>query len=408
MTSAGQTLRDVYLARQPIFDAQLGIYAYEVLFRSSSVNRADIEDANRSTSIVLLNAFVEIGLDRLVGKHKAFVNFTRDFLVGKFPLPLATDRLVVEILEDVEIDETLVAGVKALVEQGYTLALDDIVYRDALKPLLEIAHIVKVDLPQIPREKLPSHVERLRKYPVRLLAEKVETEEEFEYCKSLGFELFQGYFLSRPQMVRSARPRTNQMAVLQLLARSSDPEVSIDELERLVNCDPALSYKLLRYINSLKFALPRRIQSLHQAIVLLGIDGIRTLVMLVALAGVSAKSNVTLTNAIIRARLCEHLGKLRHERDANAYFTAGLLSSLDAVLDLPITEVLDSLPLSDELRDAVLHHAGPIGEAVRTVIAQERGDWSQIGFAGLEPFEVRAAYLAAISETDAMWSNLSA
>jgi c-di-GMP phosphodiesterase len=407
MPNTGQTGRDIYLARQPIFDRDQSVYAYKVLFRNSAENRADVKDNNTATSELLLNAFVEIGLDSVVGTQKAFVNFAREFLVGKYPMPMATERLGIEILKDVVVDDELVAGVSSLVAQGCTLALDDLVDHDNRKPLLEMASIVKLDLSSIPRKQLPAQVEKFRKYPVKLLAERVETLDDFEHCKTLGFDLFQGFFLSRPQMIKGREQRANQAVVLKLYSRLCDPQVSIDELERLVRTDPALCYKLLRYINSLKFALPKRIRSLRQAIVLLGIQGVRSLVMLVGLAKVSQKPTELLMTSIIRALMCERLAEIRRYREPHAYFTAGLISSLDAVLDMPLAEVVQSLHIDEELKDAILCHTGPIGKVIRCSIAQERGDWTHIPFAELKNSEIREAYLAAIREARAMWSELS-
>lgn len=406
MASSGQVLRDVYVARQAIFDPLLNVCAYEVLFRNTAENRADIDDPSRATAELLLNVFVELGLDAIVGTHKAFVNVTREFVTGLFPVPPEEDRLVLEILPDVAIDEELVAGVVELVKQGYEVALDVVAYDERLDPMLKVVQVVKVDPAKLPREELSGLVAKLRRFPVRLMAEKIETPEEFDYCKTLGFTLFQGHFLCRPHMIGGSRQRANQTSVLRLLSRLRDPQISIEELEHLVGSDPGLTYRLLRYINSSKFSLRRKIESLRQVVVLLGTQQVRTLAMLIFLAGNFQQPNEALNNAMIRALLCERLAKLRHQRDQHTYFTAGLLSSLDAVLDLPLEEVVNSLPLTDELRSAVLEHAGPVGQAIRSAIAHERGDWANMGVAGLEPAAVRGAYLAALSEARSLWSDL--
>ncbi len=340
-SSAGSAaLRDIYVARQSIYDAELNVVGYEVLYRNSQENRAAVSDGNQATSELLLNAAVEIGLERVVGDKLAFVNLTREFLIGRHPLPLDNGQLVLEILEDVAIDQELVDGVTKLVSQGYTLALDDAVYRDELVPLLKLAGIVKVELPAIPKNELDSHVQRFRGYPVKLLAEKVETQAEFKRCLQLGFEYFQGYFLSRPQMLQAKELQASQTAVLQLLAQLADPDVTIEALERLVRNDATMSYKLLRYINSSKFGIRRKIESLRQAIVLIGLQGVRTLAMLVSLAGASQKPGDLLKSAALKAIFCEKLGRLTYCRDIHVHFTAGLLSSFDAIFEIPMPEVL--------------------------------------------------------------------
>lgn len=405
-TSAGQALRDVYLARQAIYDRKQAVVAYEILYRGSADNRAVIEDPNRATAELLQNAFIEIGLERIVGTLQAFVNVTREFLVGFFPLPPEADRLVLEMPDDLIVDDELVAGVGALVDQGYKLALPDVIAREGHSSLLEIASVVKVDLSKMRREELPARVESLHRFPVRLLAEKVETRDAFDFCQSLGFEMFQGYFRSRPEMVKVRQQRANQTTVLRILSRLRDPELSITELEHLVGSDPALAYKLLRYINSSKFSLRYRINSLRQVVLLLGIQKIQNLAMLILLAGVFQEPNEALENAMIRAFFCERLADLSHDRDPHTFFTAGLLSGLGAILGVPLIDVVDSLQLSQELREAVLNHTGTVGQAVRAAIAHELCDWPHMGFAGLEPATVRGAYLSAINETRAMWKNL--
>jgi EAL and modified HD-GYP domain-containing signal transduction protein len=405
-TAAASAMRDIYIARQSIYDADLNVVGYEVLYRNGKENRAAVSDGNQATSELLLNAAVEIGLERVVGDKWAFVNLTREFLIGSHPLPLDNQQLVLEILEDVAIDRELIDGVANLVSQQYTLALDDAVFRDDLAPLLKLARIVKVELPAIPRTELASHVRRFRSYPVKLLAEKVETQAEFKNCLQLGFEYFQGFFLSKPQMLQARELQASQAAVLKLLAQLSDPDVTVESLEGLIRNDATISYKLLRYINSSKFGLRRKVESLRQAIVLVGLQGVRTLAMLVSLAGAAQKPGDLLKCAALKALFCEKLGRLMRCRDFHVHFTAGLLSSFDAIFEMPLPEVLKSLPLSDELRNAVLKHEGSPGEAVACAIAHERADWDRIACGQLAPTDIRTAYLTAIDETNLLWSAL--
>ena len=399
-------MQDIYVARQSIYDAQLRVAGYEVLFRGSHENRAVVADGNQATSELLLSAVVDIGLERVVGSKLAFVNLTREFLLGHHPLPLDSRQLVLEILEDVIIDQELIDGVARLVSDGYALALDDAVFRDELAPLLRLASIVKIELPSIPTGDLPFHVQQFRRYPVKLLAEKVETLEEFTRCRDLGFEYFQGFFLSRPQMISGKRGRPSEIAVLQVLGRLSDPDVRIDELEQIIKNDAALSYKLLRYINSARFSRPTKIESLRQVILLLGLQGIRTMAMLAALAGTLRRPGDLLKDATQRALMCEQLARLQDNGEASACFTAGLISSLDAVFELPLPEILALLPLTDDLKRAVLEHQGDIGEVLHCAIANERADWDAIRCGTLTPDEIRGAYLFAIREVAELWSLL--
>jgi len=400
-------LRDVYLARQPIFDANLNVVAYEVLFRNSVENRVTIEDQNQATSELLVNAFIEIGLKAVVGEHRAFVNLPREFLTGNYPLPLEADRLVLEILEDVVIDDELLEGVGQLVERGHTIALDDVVFREDLRPLLQLAQIVKVELPAIPNHELANHVKQFRQYPVTLLAEKVETSEEFEFCKALGFNLFQGYFLSRPVMLNSRRPRNSQLAILQLIKNLAGPNFKIDKVERTIQSDVTLTYKMLHYINSSQFGMHHKISSLRQAIMLLGPSRIRTLATLVSLSGFTSKPCELLKTALQRAMFCERIGRLTHANEVQSYFVAGLLSLLDALADMPLRELLKPVPLDEEIKAALLDHDGPLGATVRYAIALERADWDRVPCGTLTSAEIRTAYVESLREVDTFWAEIA-
>jgi EAL and modified HD-GYP domain-containing signal transduction protein len=352
---ASDWFKDIFLARQSIYDVNLNVVGYEVLYRNSKVNRAEFLDGGQATSELLLNAAIEIGLERIVGDKLAFVNLPRVFLTGGLSLPLAKNQLVAEILEDVEIDKELIEGVATLASQGYTLALDDVVFHDKLAPLLSLAHIVKVEIQSVRQQDLAEHVRRFRDYPVKLLAEKVETYEEFEHCQQLGFDLFQGFFLSRPQMLKGRQAPASQLAVTRLLVQLNDPKITTCDLESIIRSDAVLTHKLLRYANSSKVGLRSKVDSLRQVILLLGIQGVRSLVMLISLAGAARQQGDVLKTATQRALMCEKIAKLLQQRDSHAYFTAGLISSLDVVFDKPLQEILATLPLSNDLNEAVLN-----------------------------------------------------
>lgn len=396
-------MQDIYIGRQPIFDRGLNVYAYELLFRSGTQNHAGEVDGDQATSQVIVNAFIEIGLDQIVGDQRAFINLTRSFVTSSTPLPFPKERVVLEVLENVHPDAEVIAGVRNLTEQGYSIALDDFIFREDLRPLLELAHIVKIDLMSTPREQLDEHVRLLRSYDVKLLAEKIETQEEFERCKALGFDYFQGYFLSRPNIVQSQQLPPNRIAVLQLLSKLQDPDSDTDEIEKLVSQDVALSYKLLRYINSAFFALPRKIDSIRQAVVYLGMKAIKTWVTLLVVAGLGNKPAELVIQAMQRAKMCELLAQTAKRPQTEAYFTVGLFSLLEALMDAPLEKILDSLPFSEDIRNALLRLEGPYGEALACVIAYEKGDFLRARFDRLAPSQMTEAYLAS-----ARWADQSA
>lgn len=396
-------MQDIYIGRQPIFDRDLNVFAYELLFRSGTQNHAGEFDGDQATSRVIVNAFIEIGLDQLVGTHRAFINLTRGFVTSSAPLPFPKDRVVLEVLEDIRPDAEVIAGVRNLAAQGYSVALDDFVFNENLRPLIEHAEIVKLDLMSMSREQLDEHVRLLRDYNVKLLAEKIETQEEFEHCKELGFDYFQGYFLSIPNIVQGTQLPPNRLAVLQLLSKLQNPDSKTGEIEKLVSQDVALSYKLLRYINSAFFALPKKIDSIRQAVVYLGTSAIKTWITLLVVAGLGNKPAELVTQAMQRAKMCELLAQTAKRPHGEAYFTVGLFSLLEALMDAPLEKILEALPFSDDIRDALLKQEGAYGEALACVIAYEKGDFLRARFDRLAPSQMTDAYLAS-----ARWADQSA
>lgn len=388
------------LARQPIFNRSMQVVAYELLCRTSSLNQATFSNGDSASSQVLLHTFTDLSLEKVVGKHKAYINFTRKLLIT--PPPFDPRQLVVEVLEDQIVDQALLDGLKQLKSEGYTIALDDFVLNDQTRPLLAYADIIKLDVLQLSETELVDHIEQLKPRGHTLLAEKVETYEMLERCQTLGFDLFQGYFLARPKILSGRKISESKQAVLQLLAALHDPDVSILRVEQLLSQDPVLSYKLLRLVNSAAFALPRTIESLRQAITLLGLDIIKNWVNLLAMANLGNKPTELSVAALTRARMCEALAKImRNDTRQDAFFTVGLLSTLDAFMDAPLDVLLGNLSLSRELSEALLLHQGHEGRILGIVEHYEQGawesiDWTYLDSVGITPSQLSQAYLEAL------------
>lgn len=394
-------MHNAFIGRQPIYDRNLQVYAYELLFRSGEqVNAANHIDANQATSQVIMSSFMEIGIDRIVGKQRAFINLTRDFIVGAIPLPLPPNGVVLEILEDIEADEEVIAGVKNLISQGYTIALDDFVFNDAQLPLLHLVHLIKVELPLLSRAELAEHVHKLKKYNLALLAEKVETQAEYEYCLELGFDYFQGYFFSKPNIITGKRTPANRLATLRILSALQNPNANAAELEALIGQDVNLIHKLLRFINSASFALPRKVESIHQAIVYLGNKTIKHLATLVVLSGVDDKPMQVMVTALVRSKMCELLAQKLNQTNVESYVTAGLLSTLDVLMDQELSELLSELPLSEDVNQALMTHSGPIGQVLACATAYDSGDWKPLSTIDLPPEEIQQCYLDAVTWAD--------
>jgi EAL and modified HD-GYP domain-containing signal transduction protein len=375
-------------ARQPIYDAKLNIKAFELLFRSSDPTASGIVDGNAASSTVLLNAFTALPLEDVLEGKPAFINFTRELL--DHALPVDPSQLVVEILEDIEIDANTVAAVTKLKQAGYRIALDDYVYADHHDELLTLVDIVKIDVLNQPWEDVRKLVTRLRPLGKQLLAEKVETAAMFDNCRDLGFVLFQGYFLAHPQIVKGRKLTSNQTTALQLMTALRKPDISMREVEALIQTDAVLALKVLRMVNSVMFNLNREIDSIQRATALLGLERIRSLAQLLILAGLESKSKPLFASTLLRARLGQTMAEHTNNKTINAemQFTVGLLSTLDVYLDMSLEDILRELPISSTLKDALLLREGTSGMLLDTAVAfdqaaLERIDWSQLSNLGI-------------------------
>lgn len=392
---------DIYVGRQPIYNRQLELIAYELLFRAADHHETAVfSDHEVATSEVLANAFLEIGLQRIVGSAQVFFNVTREFLLGDYPLPPTEGRIALEILEDQVVDDLLLEAVRDLARRNYTIVLDDFVYHESLRPLVEIADIVKIDILALGLDAVREHVDILRRYNVKLLAEKVETTEEFKFCEDLGFDYYQGFFFCKPNVVRGKRTPVSQLAITQLLAKLQNPAVEFEELEEIISRDASLSYKVLRLINSAYYNLPRKVETIHQALVMLGLRTIRNWVSVIIMSRVENKPRELLVTALVRARMCELMAEALRRTDAETFFMVGLFSILDALLDQPMEAVIKMLPLADDVNLALLRHEGDSGRMLACVLAYERGDWEGASCPGLAHRTVMDAYLDAVE-----WSN---
>ena len=389
---------EIFIARQPIYNRTQHVFGYELLYRSDDENRAKVVEEDAATSQTLLNAFTEIGLNNLVGNRSAFVNLSRGFLIGNYPLPLPSERVVVEVLESVTVDDELIQGVKQLSRRGYTIALDDFVYREEVLPLLKLADIVKLDIQAMSEDDLRHHVATLSEYRgLKLLAEKVEVLEEYEVCRDLGFNYFQGYFFSRPRIIKRKRVPNNQVALVQLLAELQRPDVTVPKLETLISRDVGLSYKLLRYINSAFFGLPKPIESIQRAVVFLGTNVIKRWATLLVLSRVEDKPAELMVTAVVRAKMSEILAKAMGYEAEDTCFTVGLLSVLDALLDMEMDKVLGMLTMSDDVNSALLHREGTPGKILEMVLHYEFNEWDEVRHSELDVDLIRDAYLQSIA-----------
>lgn len=400
---------EVFVGRQPIYDREGRTLAYELLFRARNENSARFDSGDAATYEVFQNILMDIGLHRLVGDKLAFINLTRPFITGSMANILPPTRVVLEVLEDIQIDDEVVAAVRSLTERGYVIALDDYIYHEHHVPLLQLASIVKIDLKSLTTAQLHEHVRQLEPYNLKLLAEKVETVEEYETCLSLGFDYFQGYYLSRPVVVQGQRMPTNRLAVVELIKTLYLPDLSIKELEAHIARDVSLSYHLLRFINSAFYGLRRSIESIRHAIVYLGQDAVRNWIMIMTLRNLQDQQSELLTDSLVRARMAQSLAEAASLKKADSFFTVGLFSNLEQILQLPMAQLLEELPLSTEVTAALLRLEGPMGEALGCVLAFESKDpATPRRFQNLDEIRIGKLYLESVAwahDFDALSAN---
>jgi EAL and modified HD-GYP domain-containing signal transduction protein len=371
---------DLFVAAQPIFDRQTRIYGHELLFRSGPENYfPQGVDPDRATSSVISTGFGLIGLQALTGSGMAFVNVTRTLLVEDFAFILPPRRTVVEILETVEPDTDVLAACARLKRGGYLLALDDFVDKPESRELLPFADFVKVDLLHTSESARRSIAGHLRQKGIRLIAEKVETREDADAASASGYKFVQGYFFSRPVMVASKDVPGFRLNYLRLLRELNRPTLDFDEVESIVSQELAISYRVLRAINSAAFGLRSEVRSIRQALVLLGPERMRMWASVWGLAGLGQdRPTELLVSSVRRARFCELLGPTATpDAPSDELFLLGLFSSIDAIVGRPQEEILADLALSPPVADALLGGDSPLGRLVRCATAMERGAWPE-------------------------------
>jgi EAL and modified HD-GYP domain-containing signal transduction protein len=365
----------VLVSRQPIYRADNTVLGYELLFRDGDTDRAIFADGARATAQVLVNSLMEIGMDELVGHHRAFINFERTLLLGDYCESLPPERVVLEILESVEPDKELLKRLGQLRAKGYRIALDDFLCVEPFSPFLEFADYVKLDLATSDWSSIEKAAAAMAKYPLELIAEKVETREQLQECKKIGFHHFQGYFFCRPQNMSGRQVPVNRLAAIRLLTQLNKPDIRMQELEIAISQNVALSYKLLRYINSAMCGLGRQVESIRHATVLVGLEKMRIWASLIVFSGFEDTPRDVVVTGAMRARMCEQLAMALSLPHPERFFLVGLFSVLDAILDRPLEQILASLSLSTDITDALIHHKNEMGNTLRCVQAYEQRDW---------------------------------
>lgn len=365
-----------YIARQPIYDANKTLYGYELLFRDGETNSFPNIDGDEATSRLITEHHLLVGVETITAGTLAFINFSAETLIHHFPTSIQASSTVIEVLETVPISDELLLACKGLHEQGYQLALDDHDFDPKWDVFLPYTTYIKVDIQQFNMLQISKYIQRIQPYAITLLAERVETAEQFEQLKLLGFSLFQGYLFAKPEMLKHKQLNSNQLTLVELIAEAAATELDFDKLNALVERDLALSYKLLRFINNSAFAKQQPIESLKLAMTYMGETELRKFLALFALSNLTdGKKDVLLMQSLVRAKCCEQLSLTNNPPLA---FMTGLFSMVDSLLSMPMQQVLKQLPLPPSITEALLHDRGPLGRYLKMIIAYEETDWSLV------------------------------
>ena len=374
---------NIFLARQPILDPEQKIVAYELLFRGSQTNFAQVDNELHATAHVMISLFNEMGIQSVLGKERGFINVDAAMLMSDMIHLLPNDQIVIELLETIVITPRILEQCRKLKGEGFTLALDDFaVMQEQYRELLPIVDIIKVDLMQVPSGTLAQTVKKLKIYPAKLLAEKVETRKEFEACKKLGFHFFQGYYFAQPVILTGKRAEPSTIALFKLLSLILDDAASGD-LEAAVKSDSNLTYNLLKLVNSVGVGANQKIDTLAKAIMVIGRRQLQRWLQLLlySINDGSQPSNPLMQLAATRAKILEIVCRCMHNQDTDLQeraFIVGSFSLLDTLLSMPMTDIVDNLNLHEDIKSALTQRAGPLGQLLLLVESLEAGNFDAV------------------------------
>jgi c-di-GMP-related signal transduction protein len=370
---------EFFVARQPIFDHNLNVFAYELLFRSDLGDLCEFLDPDMASSDVLTTSFILIGLDEFTSGKKASINFTRKLLIDEAATLFSSEQLLIEISGNLKCDEEAVQACRRLRQAGYRLVLDDPLIENRACPLWDMAYIAKIDFLETTPEQRDHLLAEAATRGISLLAKRVETPQDFNRALELGYKYFQGFFFSRPDVRSNHVIPGSKLVYLRMLDEIHKPDVALDQIEEIFKQDMSLSYKLLRFINSAYFGLFERIHSIRHALTLLGLAEVKKWVSLIAMSGLAKdKPEELAVSSLIRASFCEQVAsEIGYADKSSEFFLMGMFSMIDAIMDRPMCEILSKLPLLDDIKIALMGGGNIYRDVYETVVAYETGEWDR-------------------------------
>lgn len=394
---------DVYIARQPIFNRNMKIYGYELLYRQSINNFFEGADDDQATTALINNSFMVFGFRELIEQTKGFINFSQNLILSDLAYVLPKDHAVIEVLERVEPNEQVIEACRRLKEKGYLLALDDFVLEQYTKeylPLIELADIIKVEFPAIKGDGIQKIINKFGGR-ITFLAEKVETREEHQRAMSMGFKLFQGYYFSKPVMENLKDIGALNINLVRIVNVLNSEPIDYDRIAEIIQQDVGLSYKFLKMSNSVYYGSKYRVKNIKQGLMFMGLDEIRRWVYLMMLRGVQRTENAQLVKtSMVRGKMLSLLAKELQVGSESDYFIAGMFSSIDVLMNTSMEKALMGLPLSSEVREALLGKRNRLRGYLDTVLALEQAKWEQLavenGYPQLAADKYMTLYLEAI------------
>ncbi|MEH6628008.1 MAG: HDOD domain-containing protein [Motiliproteus sp.] len=392
-----QTSSQVLMVRQPVFGADLKILAYELLHDADQVDDETLLDPDSETSKILLNTYTSLSQDGAIRRVPLFISLSQQVLQKGYVPELPKKQVVLQIPAKIRMTAQVFGNIQMLSQQGYRLAVDGFALQPQMVPLLKYMRIIKLDIQQLPHQKLKKLRSVLGRSRAKLLAQNITNMNELSLCKQLKFQLYQGPFISRPVRVMGKKLPGNSIALLQLLQELQKPSTTASAIEELIILDPVLTYKILRVVNSAAYNLCNKIESLNQAVVLIGLDQVRKWATLIALSSNDDKPEELSRNMLVRGRLCSLLAENKGNANPETAFMVGILSQLDVLMGLTMEDVLQQVPLGDEIKEAIGQKIGILGEILALVEHHEQGDWDSLKEKKVDISFFEAAYRHSIT-----------